>query len=328
MFKNLRIIICFFVFGFYTNVFCQKGPVYPVDSSYTVQGQYKKYLKKNPYITIAHELENSDLVENRDIVYATLKNTPYGKRDLHLDVFRPSKEGTYPVLILVHGGGWRAGNKSLLIPMAQRVAQKGFVAITVEYQLALEAQYPAAIYNVKAAIRWVRANADKYGMDPDYIAIGGTSAGGHIASLVGLTNGVEKFEGDMGNKEFSSDVQAVLDIDGAINLMEPLSLNKERSHDSPDVQWLGGTFAEKPLIWKDASPIYWANENTVPMLFLNSGYPRFHVGQDELIGMLDNWGIYHEEYKFQVEMHTFWLFHPWIDVAVEYMTDFMHKTHK
>ncbi len=306
----------------------QDKPAYPIDSSYTVQGQYKKYIRKDPYLTIAEEIKSDKIIEDKDVVYATLKNTPFGKRDLHLDIYRPNKKGILPTLILVHGGGWIAGNKSLLHPMAQMIAEKGFVAITVEYQLALEAQYPAAIYNVKAAIRWIRANAAKYNIDPDYIAIGGTSAGGHIASLVGLTNGVDKFEGEMGNANYSSDVQAILSIDGAINLMGPLSLNKERTHESPDVKWLGGTFYEKPAIWKEASPIYWADEKDVPMLFLNSGLPRFHVGQDELIGLLDEWGIYHEEYKFNVKFHTFWLFHPWVDVAVADIVDFINHTYK
>ncbi len=327
MLKILQTLTLLFFF-LCSGVYAQKVIAYPIDSSYTVQGQYKKYIKKNPYLTIAEEIKDSKLREYRDVVYTTLPDTPYGKRDLHLDVFRPSDDKEYPVVILIHGGGWRAGNKGLLIPMAQLLAKKGFVTITVEYQLALEASYPAAIYNVKAAIRWARAYGKKYRMRTDFIAVGGTSAGGHIASLVGLTSGEKKFEGDMGFPDFSSDVQAILVIDGAINLLEPLSLNKERSHDSPDVQWLGGTFAENPLVWKDASPIYWADENDVPMLFLNSGLPRFHVGQDELIGMMDEWGIYHEVQRFNVKFHTFWLFHPWVDVAVQNMSDFLHKMQK
>ena len=85
-----------------------------------------------------------------------MPETPYGKRDLHADLFRPEKAGKYPALILIHGGGWRAGDKSMEVPMAQMIASKGFVAVAVEYQLSLEAKYPAAVHNIKAAIRWVR----------------------------------------------------------------------------------------------------------------------------------------------------------------------------
>ena len=75
----------------------------------------------------------------------------------------------------------------------------------------------------------------------------------------------------MGVVNYSSEVQAIIDMDGVINFMAPLSLNLYRRPDSPDVQWLGGTFYERPDLWKEASPAYWANENSVPMLFLNSG---------------------------------------------------------
>ena len=306
----------------------ESKPAYPVDTSYTIAGQYQKYKKYYPYLIPVKDETPKGIVEARDLIYATLEETPYGKRELHLDLFHPAKDGKYPVLVLVHGGGWRAGNKSLQVPMAQLIAKDGFVTVAVEYQLGLEAGYPAAIYNLKAAIRWLRANADKYNIDPNRIAISGCSSGGHLASLVGMTNGIEHFEGTMGNEAYSSVVQAVIDIDGVVNFMAPISLNKERSDDSPDVQWLGGQFTEVPAIWKEASPIYWANEKSVPILFINSGYPRFHAGQDELIGMYKEWGIYYEVQKFNVKMHTFWLFHPYMDMTAKDMVDFLQKTLK
>ena len=303
-------------------------PVYPVDTSYTLYGQFKKYKKSFPYLIPATENTPKGVIEDRDVIYATLEKTKFGKRDLHLDVFRPEKEGKYPVLVLIHGGGWRAGNKSLQIPMAQKIASKGFVTVTVEYQLLLEEPYPAAVHNIKAAIRWIRANAEKYNIDADKIAISGCSAGGQLASLVAMTNGLEHFEGTMGNLSFSSEVQAFIDIDGVINFMAPTSLNLNRTENSPDVQWIGGFFNEVPEKWKEVSPIYWANENTVPALFINSGFPKYHAGQDELIGMLNEWGIYNEVHKFNVKMHTFWLFHPYFDGTTEYMIGFLEKTLK
>ena len=324
----------FLIFGYFLFIFVvcygqtKDKPAYPVDTTYTIQRQYQKYKKYYSYLIPVKDETPKGVVEARDLVYATLENTPYGKRELHLDLFRPEKQGKYPVLILVHGGGWRAGNKSLQVPMAQMIAKDGFVTVAVEYQLGLEARYPAAIYNLKAAIRWLRANAEKYLIDPDHIAISGCSSGGHLAMLVGMTNGVEQFEGNMGNESYPSSVQAVIDIDGVVNFMAPISLNKERSDDSPDVQWLGGQFTEVPAIWKEASPIYWANEHSVPIVFFNSGYPRFHAGQDELIGMYKEWGIYYEVQKYDVRMHTFWLFHPYMDMTVKSMIDFMNKVLK
>lgn len=298
---------------------------YPVDTTYTIKGQLKKYKKYYPYLIPVKDEVPKGVIANRDVIYATLEKTKYGKRDLHLDIFTPGKKGSYPALILVHGGGWRAGNKFLQVPMAQMIARRGFVTVAVEYQLGLEAPYPAAVHNIKAAIRWIRANAEKYNINPDKIAISGCSSGGHLAALVGLTNGINHFKGSMGDTLFSDSVQAIIDIDGVINFIAPTSLNKDRKPNSPDVQWLGGTFHDVPEIWKEASPIYWANENSVPMLFLNSSYPRFHAGQDELCGMFNEWGIYHEVHEFNLGMHTFWLFHPFVDETVDYIVVFLRK---
>jgi pectinesterase len=263
-------------------------------------------------------------MSERDVVYTTLKNTPFGNRDLRLDLFRPAKPGKYPALIMIHGGGWRSGNKSMQVPLAQRIAAKGFVTIAVEYQLSLEARYPSAVHNIKAAIRWVRANADKYGIDTSRIVISGCSAGGQLASLIGMTNGIERFEGEEGNNNYSSSVKAVIDIDGVLDFMAPSSLNLQRKPDSPDIAWLGGSFYEKPEIWKEASAIFWVNKNSVPVLFINSGFSRFHSGQDEMIGIMKEFRIYSEVHLIDVKVHPFWLFHPWFDTTVDYMVDFMN----
>jgi len=303
----------------------QTGIKIPKDTSFTVKNEFKKYRKNYPEIKPAKDSLPANVNESRNLVYTTLKNTPFGDRDLHVDVFSPKKKGKYPALIMVHGGGWKAGDKMLQVPLAQKLAAKGIVTICVEYQLLQEAKYPAALYNIKSAVRWTRANADKFGIDPDKIAVSGCSAGGQLAMLVGLTSGIESKEGDQGNLGFSSKIQAVVDMDGVVDFMAPLSLNLKRGPDSPDVQWLGGTFYEKPEIWKEASPIFWANEKSCPILFINSGFPRFHAGQDELIGMMKDWGIYTEVHKFDIQLHTFWLFHPWIDPTANYINDFLIK---
>ncbi|MEN3323200.1 alpha/beta hydrolase [Mariniflexile soesokkakense] len=322
---KIIVIICFFAFTvFQINAQNPKITI-PRDTSFNVKSDYKKNIKYFPYIKPAKDSLPKTVNEQRDVVYTTLKNTPYGDRDLYVDVFYPKKSGKYPALIMVHGGGWRAGNKSLQIPMAQKLAERGYVTVCVEYQLSMEAKYPAAVFNIKSAIRWMRANANKYGIDTNKIAISGCSAGGQLAMLVGLTNGIDDKEGNHGNFGFSSDIQAIIDIDGVVNFMAPTSLNLNRKYNSPDIEWLGGSFYEKPEIWKDASSIYWANEKSPPILFLNSGFPRFHAGQDELIGMMTDWGIYTEVHKFNEEIHTFWLFHPWVNQTVNYIDNFLIK---
>jgi pectinesterase len=297
----------------------------PRDTTFTINTAYGKARKDFPYAIPVPDRLPPGLKEFRNVPYTTLQNTPFGKRDLHVDIFRPKTTEVLPALIMVHGGGWSSGDKSMEVPMAQLIAPHGFVTVAVEYQLSLEAKYPAAVYNVKSAIRWLKAHAAEYGIDTTRIAISGTSAGGQLASLVGTTNGVAQFEGDMGNLKTSSSVHAIIDVDGVVSFLAPSSLNLKRKANSADIQWLGGTYLERPQVWKEASAGFWANEHTVPMLFINSGYSRFHPGQDELVGSLKEWGIYHEVHQFNVKLHPFWLFHPWADETANYMVQFLEK---
>lgn len=306
-------------------VHAQKKQI-PVDSGYSVSNVYKQISKDYPIAVPAKDSLPENVMAERNIVYATLLNTPFGKRDLHLDVFRPKEEGKHPVLIMVHGGGWRSGTRFMQVPMAQMLAAKGFVTVPVEYQLSMEAKYPNAVFNIKAAIRWVKANAAKYNIDTTKVAISGCSAGGQLASLVGLANGVASLEGNQGTMKANSNVNAIIDVDGVLDFLAPTSLNLKRKPDSPDIEWLGGSFEEKPNTWKEASGIFWAGKETaVPMLFLNSGYSRFHSGQDELIGMMNEWNIYTEVHKIDIQVHPFWLFHPWVDSTVDWMAAFLKK---
>jgi len=309
------------------NLLCygQSTKGFPKDTSYNIGRVYSQIKKNFPYAIPVPDSLPKGVKEYRNLVYASLPNSVHEKRDLHLDIFRPNNAAILPALIMIHGGGWRSGDKLMEVPMAQLIAPHGFVTVPIEYQLSLEAPFPAAVHNIKAAIRWLKANAHEYRIDTNKIAISGTSAGGQLAALVGTTNGITQFEGKMDNLNNSSNVQAIIDIDGVINFLSPSSLNLKRKPDSPDIAWLGGSYLQKPETWRQASAGYWANDKTVPMLFINSGFSRFHAGQDELIGSLKEWGIYHEVYKFNVKIHPFWLFHPWADETANYMVSFMQK---
>jgi acetyl esterase/lipase len=305
----------------------QDGPI-PRDTTYNTNRVYSQIHKDFPYAIPVPDRLPGSLKEFRNVTYTTLRNTPYGRRDLHVDIFRPKSTELLPALVMIHGGGWSSGDKSMEVPMAHLIAPHGFVTVAVEYQLSPEAKYPAAVHNIKSAIRWLKANAATYGVDTSKIAISGTSAGGQLASLIGTTNGNAQFEGNMGNLTTSSSVQAIIDVDGVISFLAPGSLNLTRNDDAADIRWFGGSYLQKPQVWKEASAGYWANEKTVPMLFINSGYSRFHAGQDELIGSLKEWGIYYEVHQFNVKIHPFWLFHPWADETANYMVDFMKKVFK
>ncbi len=322
--KSLIIFILLLVSAFNLSGQITNKPI-PRDTTYTPYIVWQGIKDSYPQATIARPDLPDGVSASENLVYCTLPDTPFGVRDLHLDLFRPEKAGKYPLLVMIHGGGWRSGDKSMQVPMAQRITSKGFVTATVEYQLSLEAKYPAAVYNIKAAIRWLKAHAGEFNIDTSRITISGCSAGGQLAMLVAMTNGLSRFEGNQGVTGLPSNVHAAIDIDGVLDFMAPSSLNLTRRPDSPDIQWLGGSFSEKPDTWKEASSIFWVNAKSVPVLFLNSGFSRFHSGQDEMTGMMNELNIYTEVHKFDVQVHPFWLLHPWMEPATDYMVEFMNK---
>lgn len=306
------------------------GQVIPRDTTFTPYLAWIKIQKDFPEARIVKPQLPAGVRAETDVVYAILPNTPYGRRELHLDLFRPEKPGKYPVLLLIHGGGWRSGNKSMDVPMAQQIAAKGYIAAAVEYRLSPEALYPAAVYDLKAAVRFLRANAAKYNINSNKVAIAGSSAGGQLAALVGSTSGVEKFEGDEGNSGVSSAVQAIIDIDGVLDFNTPDEKGKdeEAAKRSAGALWFGATFKEAPGKWIEASSIQYVGKNTPPMLFINSALPRFHFGRDSVIGILDKHQIYTEVHTIDNTPHPFWLFHPWFEPTIRYMVDFLDKVLK
>jgi len=191
----------------------------PRDTYYTIHNTFVKLKTDYPFIKPVSPTLPAGVSVEDDLVYKSV-----GKRKLHLDLFRPINpaQALKPAIILVHGGGWRSGDKSLQIPMAQQLAARGYVAAAVEYRLSPEAKYPAAVFDLKAAVLWMRANASRYSIDPNKIAILGCSSGGQLASLIGTTNGTEKLEEEplqQGRNSYdgSSDVQAIININGILD---------------------------------------------------------------------------------------------------------------
>jgi len=299
----------------------------PRDTSFNPYQAWIKIKKEFPEAKIVTPQLPEGVIAENNVVYTTLSETPYGKRELHLDLFRPEKAGKYPVLLLIHGGGWRSGNKTMQVPMAQQIAAKGYVTASVEYRLSPEALYPAAVYDIKTAIRFLRANADKYNIDPNRMAISGSSVGGQLAALIGMTSNLKKFDGNEGNNSVSAEVQAIIDMDGILDFTDPNESAKDNdpAKRSAGAYWFGATFKEAPEKWKEASPIIYAGKNTPPMLFVNSSLPRFHAGRDSVIAVLNSHGIYSEVHTIQGTPHPFWLFHTWFEPTVEYMVAFLDK---
>lgn len=200
-----------------------------------------------------------------DIEYARV-----GEVSLKLDLHRPQGERP-PLLIYVHGGGWRSGSKED-VPIGS-LLELGYAIASVNYRLSTQAVFPAQVHDIKAAIRFLRANAGVYHINADKIVIIGSSAGGHLAALVGVTNGVKELEGTVGEHlEQSSDVQGIVSFFGASNLQTILSQSTPHglSVRIPALKLLlGDTPDKKPELAKLASPVAHLDKNDPPLLMIH-----------------------------------------------------------
>ncbi len=210
----------------------------------------------------AQERQNAPRFENvnveRDVQYGAA-----GDRALLLDVYRPAKPSgkRLPAVVFIHGGGWQGGNKSSGSVVAPFAASGNYVGFSIGYRLSGEAIWPAQIHDCKAAIRWIRANAEKYGVDPDRIGVWGSSAGGHLVSLLGTSGDVAELEGNNGSAGVSSRVTCVVDYCGPADFP---------TFDHPAATRLfGGSREGKEAELKIASPLTHVSKDDPPFLVVH-----------------------------------------------------------
>jgi pectinesterase len=302
----------------------QQAKVPPPDS-YTAATTYAKLAPVYPFIRIADSTVPASVRAVTDVTYIRR-----GAHDLKLDLYMPAARGTAPrpAIVFVHGGGWRTGVRANFAPLAIRMAERGYVAATIDYRLSPEAPYPAAIHDVKAAVRWVRTHAADYGVDQDRIAIAGGSAGGQIAALTGVTNDEPRFDPDGGPGAVPSRVQAIVNIDG---LSDFTSAEARKYEDDPAKQpsaagaWFGGRYAEKAALWRDASPLFHVGPGTPPTLFIVSAQRRFSLGREEMGAKLQALGVASQVVPVPDTPHSFWLFDPWLAPTEEATDAFLRR---
>jgi acetyl esterase/lipase len=185
-----------------------------------------------------------------------------GGKTLTLHLARPTGSGKFPAIVFIHGGGWAGGNKNDLKDVIRAAARQGFVAVSVSYRFAPKDLFPAQIEDVKCAVRWMRAHADKLQLDPNRIGALGLSAGAHLAMLLGVMDKADGFEGNGGWPDQSSKVQAVVAYFGPVDLLG----------EYPDASkaivrnFIGGTKEEKTAEYRRASPITYVSAGDAPML--------------------------------------------------------------
>ncbi|RYZ48029.1 MAG: alpha/beta hydrolase, partial [Chitinophagaceae bacterium] len=214
-------------------------------------------------------------------------------------------------------------------PLAQRLAALGYACFTPEYRLSTEALYPAAVHDLKAAVRWLHANAKTYDIDTAKIAVLGFSAGGELAAFLGSTNDMAAFEGKGCNERFSSNVDAVVDLDGTLSFVHPESGEGDDSKRiSAATYWFGYGKKDALELWTEASPLTHVGKHTPPTLFINSSVDRMHAGRDDFMKVLREHNIHTDVKTFADAPHTFPLYEPWFSPTVKTVDDFLKKVFK
>jgi acetyl esterase/lipase len=224
---------------------------------------------------------------------------------LQLNLARPKGDGPFPCVLCIHGGGFRAGSRDSYNAQIIRLAQHGYVAVTVTYRLAPKYPFPAAVHDTKAAVRWLRANAKKYGIDPTRIGVTGGSAGGTLAQMLGVTTGVKEFEGTGGNPEQSSAVKCVVNYYGANDFTKSYGKSVDAAQVLP--LYLGGDLEKARAAHIRSSPLYWVTPDAVPALCIHGTEDKYvHVEQAEmLVAKLKATGIEAELIKLEGAGHGF-----------------------
>jgi acetyl esterase/lipase len=219
--------------------------------------------------TRGQEEKRAIRVDN-DVVF-----TKAGDTELRLDLAMPQDgDGPFPAVLCLHGGGWVGGDRTQMAQTIRVLAGRGYVAVSPSYRLAPKDHFPAPVEDCKAAVRWLRANAKKYKIDPDRLGAVGYSAGGHLACLLGVTDKADDLEGSGGNPDESSRVQAVVSFFGPTDLSKRWWAKEVETANL--VPLLGGTLEEKPATYKQASPAAYVNKNAAAFLF-------FHGTEDKTV---------------------------------------------
>jgi acetyl esterase/lipase len=230
--------------------------------------------------TLAAGPAEPDVIFEKNIEYSNPDN-----QHLQLNMARPKTgHGPFPGIVCIHGGGFRAGSREGFNSLIKRLAAHGYVAVTVTYRLAPKYQFPAAVYDVKAAVRWMRANAKKYHIDPHRIGTTGGSAGGHLTQFLGVTRGLKQFEGHGGNAEFSSSVDCVVNFYGPSDFTKSYGASVDAAQVLP--LFLGGNLQQQRHRHIISSPLYWVTPNAAPTLCIQGTKDRY-VAYEQAVWLID-----------------------------------------
>ena len=212
--------------------------------------------------------------------YTLDKDVAYGTQSPKqvLDILYPNdpSAAARPAIIHIHGGGWYTGGKDgdSTLRLMHAFAERGYVTLSIAYRLSDEALFPAAVEDCRLAVRWLRANATKYRVDPAHIGALGGSAGGHLSAMLAVCGEEKRFDGAGGLLEYSSAIQAAVPICPPMDLSKPLSFTLGVANDEAVTRFLGGTPEQKADEAKWASPVTYVRAGVPPMLVIHGDADR------------------------------------------------------
>jgi acetyl esterase/lipase len=235
----------------------------------------------------------ADVEEIKDIEYKNING-----KSLQLDLYKPANlQDPAPLLVFIHGGGWKSGKRSDYLIYLVDFARRGYVTATVSYRLLNDGPYPACAEDIRDAVGWFFRNGEKYGYDPDRIALIGGSAGGHLAMLGGYGWGETNGTADSINHK----IKAVVDIYGPADL----TTDYARNH-TLVTSFLARSYEEAPALYEEASPVHYLDKDDPPTLILHGTSDRLvPISQSDYLKVkLDSLGVPCEYFRLPLWPHT------------------------
>lgn len=279
------------------------------------------------FLKVAYAIGLLDLIDTDPDVPGSIgmyKNITYKTLDslqLQLDIYKRKGLGrNAPVLVFIHGGAWVKGKRQDYLPYLIDFAEKGYITVTVSYRLSSVSPFPAAVEDVKCAIRWIRNHARKYGMDPARIGVVGGSAGGHLAMMLGYTDD-DQFTQECPDS-VSSRVNAIVDFYGPVDLTTPYATSTKSV-----IQFLGDTYENNPGLYIEASPKSYISSDDPPTLIFQGTIDSLvpYSQSDSLAIWLSQAGVAHQYHKLKGWPHTMDLAKKVNEYCQYYMDRFFEK---
>jgi pectinesterase len=261
----------------------------------------------------------SEITETRDVVFAK-----YGERQLQIDWFRPDDGKIYPGILVVHGGGWIGGNRPSFETIARDLAAAGYVVANLDYRLATETKFPGAVLDTKAAIRWMRANAEALGLDLERIGAVGGSAGGHLVAMAASTADSESFSKEGNHADQSDALQAAVIMGAGVDQVARVKGAKSGSIKNC-VIFFGGEYGEVPDVYAQGSPITHISETTAPILMIDGEFDNPGKRYGGYRKRLDGAGVKNAFVMVPGAKHGQWGRDDFRPKFVEAMLDFFHE---